>query len=509
MSHPLPPTEPHETEIAARNRGQHWAALGLLGMTAAGAAALALALTPSRGASAAPDDPRAHLVRPPEPTDHHGFYKTALRDGPSVTQACLGCHPDAASEVMHSQHWTWLGNAAQVRGQGPAHASPVQIGKKNLINNYCLSIESNWPKCTSCHAGYGWKDATFDFSVPTHVDCLVCHDRSGTYRKGEAGLPPPDVDLRAAAESVGRPGRDNCGACHFAGGGGDAVKHGDLDGTLAHPSERMDVHMGRANLACVDCHRTDRHRIAGESMSVSTGAGLRIQCTDCHDRRPHQDERLNDHAGPLACAACHVPLLALETPTKMAWDWSTAGHDIPGAEPHEYLKAKGSFRYASQVVPEYYWYNGKAERYLKGDPVDAAQGVDINHPLGSIRDPGAQIWPFKVHRGKQPYDTRLGHLLVPQTYGAGGYWETFDWRVALEQGSKAAGIPFSGEYGFIRTRMFWPISHMVAPASHALTCTDCHSEHGRLDWTALGYDGDPAFRGGRSRLGLVPKERAP
>ena len=37
------------------------------------------------------------------------------------------------------------------------------------------------------------------------------------------------VDLRLAAVSVGRPTITNCGSCHFYGGGGNNVKHGDLE----------------------------------------------------------------------------------------------------------------------------------------------------------------------------------------------------------------------------------------------------------------------------------------
>jgi hypothetical protein len=196
--------------------------------------------------------------------------------------------------------------------------------------------------------------------------------------------------------------------------------------------------------------------------------------------------------------------MAVEAPTKLVWDWSTAGVDTTTRDPHRYLKEKGSFVYAARVTPEYHWFDGRMTRYLKGDLIEAPErGVDINHPMGGIRESGAQIWPFKVHRGKQPYDTELRHLLVAQTYGAEGYWTLFDWQRALEAGSKAAGVPFSGRYGFVQTRMFWPLAHMVPPANQALTCLDCHSESGRLDWQALGYDGDPATRGGRGRLGLV------
>ena len=47
------------------------------------------------------------------------------------------------------------------------------------------------PFCTSCHAGYGWKDKNFDFSSENNVDCLACHDTTGNYKKlpGLAGHP--------------------------------------------------------------------------------------------------------------------------------------------------------------------------------------------------------------------------------------------------------------------------------------------------------------------------------
>jgi hypothetical protein len=52
---------------------------------------------------------------------------------------------------------------------------------------------------------------------------------------------PPD--LAKVAQKVGKTSRDTCGACHFFGGGGDAVKHGDLDSSLKKPGKYLDVHM--------------------------------------------------------------------------------------------------------------------------------------------------------------------------------------------------------------------------------------------------------------------------
>ncbi|NMB75815.1 MAG: tetrathionate reductase family octaheme c-type cytochrome [Myxococcales bacterium] len=454
-----------------------------------------LASSPGCSGNARPlDDPGRHVRPRLTPTDHRGLFAgLTFSDGPSVTRACLRCHPQAARDFMRTSHWLWLGEPELV----PGHQEPMRIGKRNLINNFCISTESNWKKCTMCHAGYGWKDASFDFEKEELVDCLVCHDRSGSYAKGDYGLPSEGVDLLAAARSVGRPGRDNCGVCHFAGGGGDAVKHGDLDGTLARPVERLDVHMGRRDFACTECHRAERHAIRGRMISVSTTQGNNVACTDCHAPEPHRSERLNAHVDAVACQTCHLPEVARVTPTKVAWDWSTAGRDVPGADPHHYLKIKGSFVYQRGLVPEYRWFNGRVGRYLKGDPVALDGVTPLNPPQGDIADPDARIWPFKVHRGKQPADLRYRTLLVPKTVPPDGYWVTFDWDRSLRLGSAASGIPYSGEFGFAETEMVWNLSHMIAPKDRALQCTDCHGEESRMNFAALGYPGDPADMGGR------------
>jgi hypothetical protein len=47
---------------------------------------------------------------------------------------------------------------------------------------------------------------------------------------------------------------------------------------------------------------------------------------------------------------------------------------------------------------------------------------------------------------------------------------------------KLAGLPWSGEWEFVETEMFLPISHMVSPKEMALSCTDCHRrEESRLE----------------------------
>jgi hypothetical protein len=35
------------------------------------------------------------------------------------------------------------------------------------------------------------------------------------------------------------------------------------------------------------------------------------------------------------------------------------------------------------------------------------------------------------------------------------------------------------------------IYHAIPPADEALMCPDCHRKNSRMDWQALGYEGDP------------------
>jgi len=440
------------------------------------------------------DDPWANIPTRVPHTAHTDILQGPFETGQEVTRACLECHQEAAVEVMQTVHWTWESQPYYIEGR----QGPITVGKKNSINNFCIGIQSNWAGCTSCHAGYGWEDANFDFSNPENVDCLVCHDNSGLYVKGDAGYPLEGVDLLAAAQSVGAPTRENCGGCHFNGGGGNAVKHGDLDERLYFPPGNVDVHMGEHDFLCTDCHQTEAHLVSGRSISVSLDKEDQIACTDCHNENLHADERINAHVATVACQACHIPAGATRDPTKMYWDWSTAGSDDIEESLHSYLKIKGSFVYEANFTPAYRWYNGEvAYRYIFGDKLDPEVRTPINLPAGDIRDPEAKIWPFKVHVAKQPYDTVYEYLLQPKTYGEGGFWTEFDWDLALQLGSEATGLEYSGEYGFTETEMYWPITHLVQPAEHALTCDYCHGLEGRMDWEALGYYGDPMNWGGR------------
>ena len=281
-----------------------------------------------------------------------------------MTQACLECHEDAADQVMHTTHWTWETQPITV----PWRSEPVTIGKKNQINNFCIGTQGNEKKCMTCHAGYGWEDANFDFENPQNVDCLACHADTATYAKADYGYPAEGIDLVAAAQSVRAPTRDNCGKCHFDGGGGNNVKHGDLDESLRFPSADLDVHMGEHNMVCTDCHQSKDHVIKGKLLAdnFNIDPATQVACTDCHPEDLHEDERINAHVDSVACQTCHIPTTATKDPTKVYWDWSTAGQDLP-EDHYTYLKIKGSFIYEKDYQPTYQWFDGNVSyRYLLG-----------------------------------------------------------------------------------------------------------------------------------------------
>lgn len=467
--------------------------------------------------------------------DHSKFeiLQQPFATGPEVTQACLSCHTEAAHQVQQTTHWTWEFDQPET-GQ--------MLGKKHVPNVFCGSLKSNYARCTSCHVGYGWEDNTFDFNAQQNVDCLACHDTTGSYIKTEAGAghpayedvlvngafkiendrPVKKVDLMHVAQQVGETSRATCGNCHFYGGGGDGVKHGDLDSSLVSPDHALDVHMDAdgLNFSCSTCHTTDQHSVDGSRYAVEardlhgidipgSSHGGRASCESCHGATPHDtgiNNKLNDHTDKVACQTCHIPAFARGgVPTKTFWDWSQATLKLGPLKDNgkhailfeydkdgwmSYASHKGVFEHGVNVLPDYRWFDGQVEYTLLDDVIDPSKPVSVNKVNGSYHDPASRIWPFKRMTGTQPYDKQTNRLLATNVYGPEGddaLWTNFDWAKALKVGQADAvatgdaTYPFSGEFGFVENEMFWPITHMVAPKEQALDCASCHARDGRME----------------------------
>jgi octaheme c-type cytochrome (tetrathionate reductase family) len=452
--------------------------------------------------------------------DHSDFVKGPYNEGRDVTKQCLECHDKQAADVMKTTHWTFAGTPNHVKGM---EKSTKKYGKANMINNFCTSA-FNGPdgivheSCFKCHAGYGWTRTKFDLTDKSRVDCLVCHAQKGNYDRASAGadinkaaIAKGSMNIELAAKSVGKPTLNNCGYCHFNGGGGDAVKNAGLDSTMLAADKKQDVHMaakakGGLGMQCQDCHKTKDHSVAGASSQMAH-YDARVSCEDCHSgaKAPHQKSKnaaiLAKHTASVACQTCHIPVFNKGQATKMTWNWSDVGKNIKAEEEFDketFAKHKGSFHWGQNVVPVYAWYNGKIERYMVGDKIkDPSKIVNITKPVGDIKDKTAKIYPYKYFTGTQPMDSKFKYLNTFQQYKE--LWVNFDWEKALVNGSKCGDncLPYSGKYQFVKTASYITAQHEVSPKEDALQCGECHMGGKRMDWKALGYKADPMSVGGR------------
>jgi len=460
---------------------------------------------------------KSNQINSSSTADHSKFevLQKEFKKGPDVTKACLTCHTEASKQLHKTKHWNWKFTNPDT-GQ--------EVGKQKIVNNFCLSIATNLPRCTSCHIGYGWKDNSFDFSSEQNVDCLVCHDTTDTYKKFPTAAGHPNYkdkafpkgskkiwkapDLSMIAQNVGKTRRENCGACHFYGGGGDGVKHGDLDSSMTNPDKQLDVHLGvdGLNFTCSDCHTTDGHDVKGSRINITAkdthGIDIpgrddnsRATCESCHGLQPHGstiNNKINDHTDKVACVSCHIPTYARgKVPTKMWWDWSSAGKKNADGKHIKrknkkgevtYMTKKGDFEWGENLVPEYAWLSGNIRFKQLDETINPNEIISLNTFAGSYKDPNARIWPFKVMRGKQIYDKGNNTLAIAKLFGKekSAYWKSYDWNRSIKTAMADVGANYSGEHGFVETKMYWPLAHMVAPKEKSLACSECHSKHGRL-----------------------------
>ena len=464
----------------------------------------------------APDPNEPNTPPPTEKTLHERIFTEIITSGFDATSACMICHSDIARDILDTGHWNWAGEITNIEGfEGETG------GKYSLINNLCIAVPSNEGRCTMCHPSFGWKDNTFDFADTDNVDCLVCHDTTGTYKKhptaNDGGGPPAMVvdgvvtvvdasELQDVAFNVGMPSRANCLACHALAGGGDNVKHGDLSTDLNDPNEAQDYHMGALDYTCQECHAASDHMIAG-TTALHSDEG-EVSCGDCHNEEAAhtQDDflasLLNLHTSTVACQTCHIPTFSRTQATKMEWYWDEAGEDrtdIPTQfDNPTYDKKKGRFVWDMNVTPTYMWFDGKWTRKVVNlaDTYDeegtVADPIVLAAPTATSATEGAKIHPFKKMIGRQPVDPVNQRLVVPHLFGTAGgdnpYWVAFDWGLAIEDGTTYAGQPYSGEYDFANTVMYLTINHEVAPKENALDCDNCHGN--AAFWTQVGIE-DP------------------
>ncbi len=437
---------------------------------------------------------------------HAGRFSTY--DG---TATCLACHTEEAIALHGGVHYQWKGDASETVGLASGNA-----GKLGGINDFCIYPDINWigkltnvsgqlvdGGCAKCHVGLGAKpEPVASQSQLENIDCLVCHSAAYKRTVGEvdgASRFVPDtqkmgVSILQAAVDITIPSNDRCLDCHTKAGGGNNYKRGDIEEAHRNPTRDFDVHLssranGGAGLNCIDCHTAAGHRIAGRGTDLRPRDSQdEVSCTKCHGSTPHDNSDLNKHTSRVNCTVCHIPTFAKVAPTDMARDWSLPGELNTASGLYEPANVK-----MTNVIPEYLFFNGTSYFYQFGDPaVEEANGIiTMSAPLGDVTQTGAKIYAFKHHLGNQPIDPVTRNLL-PLKIGL--FFQTGGIDQAVQQGAKEIGWSNNG-YEFAQTERFMGLFHEVAPSGQALSCNDCHSDGGRMDFPALGYSPNATYNG--------------
>lgn len=441
-------------------------------------------------------------------------------NGPST---CIACHEKEAHDALSSIHMQWSGPTPNL-----SNTIGESIGKADRgINTFCSYAPSSKGACYGCHVR---ADGNSGHAPEVgDVDCLMCHN--DTYQRkfvadtenpltvtnilGETrdyvfGLQdpvtgdyftepnyskmPPGTTMEELAQNVHQPTRKSCLRCHAKAGGGDWTKRGDMGLNSAAPTVYEDIHMspdqGGEDMSCIDCHKTQDHKIGGRGIDLRADEMVAPGCTDCHDATPHSNNKLNQHAqGQVACQTCHIPEFAKGGATEMSRDW---------LEPHwnpAFCAGQGGWVgheiKVSNVKPEYRFFDGTSYVYNLGETIapDVNGVFNMARANGSIFDGKSQIVPIKNHYSNMPLHDASQEIIAPEIMQM---FMTGDFDNAVQKGMANMGI--TGSYTMVPVNAEMLITHGVGPEETALDCNDCHAGDGKtpdgskqLPFAELGY----------------------
>ncbi len=436
-----------------------------------------------------------------------GTHATLTYTGPTM---CLSCHADKATGMAAGVHYTWSGPYTQITNK-----TAGTVGGKidKAMNAYCINTLGNWNGCGSCHVGLGAKPGTVA-DATKNIDCLICHQPGyKRVRNAVTGLFEPDlakmtITMDQAVQTVAKPTKSDCLQCHAKGGGGDALKRGDLaliNGTTT--DRNYDVHMATtgANLKCQQCHAFVNHsQMAGRGSDLrpkGTTTAVNCSTSSCHSTKTsltssHSTYDTSHHVGRVACQACHIPVYGKKaadavvdpltgygnqaTETYRTWqtpEWSVLNN-----------RWEPTVTRANNLKPVYAFFDGTSwVSDLNDVPVlDPATGAyKISRPNGGINTANTKLYPFKYKTSLAPRHIASGKLIALNT---AVYFKTGDPVQAIQSGLVNMGYNAADAYDYVKTDEYQMLNHTVSPKTAALACTACHGPTAtQLSLPKLGY----------------------
>ena len=281
----------------------------------------------------------------------HIQFTATFATGPSVTAACVKCHDQKARQMLSSNHFTWLGSSNMV-----GRTTPGSIGKRNVINNFCVANASNESRCMQCHPSYSTaptKDpVTGAIAVNTgpmylwssnaavdlgKIDCLVCHANLGTskYVKSPAGFGAPWIStpsscapscaanqICSATDSAGLAWTDGMAHCRAPVSATEIVPALNAAANSIGATQRSNCGFchfnagGGDNVKMGDLGSALKAPTVDVDVHMGSAASYAPKlCSNCHEAGNHilQGAGLSipvDNEGRLTCTDCHSGLHA-------------------------------------------------------------------------------------------------------------------------------------------------------------------------------------------------------
>ncbi len=480
----------------------------------------------------ADDFPMGKINRPcPKPGS---FAMTAwaeivpLETGDTLSEGCGQCHIGGQYQAPLGEMMPFYSTTQDEKDAIDClicHAVAYDMNRKQVV------VDANglkrWDQDRSMRAAVS-------VTTPTAQTCLRCHQHNFG---GDIYVDEADSSYMQSMVNTGesRP----------------RVLHpGSKRGTPYSPT--WDVHAA-AGMSCIECHVTEGHYIAKGTHTTTMMANdlpnVEITCDGCHTLQPHAEdaelaEYLNGHTDIIACQTCHIPTLHPDNATMRDFD-HTVFEEHPGI--FIYDDAVKENLPGSGIV--YRWWNGDAT--FLGNPIgDNPNGEnlyqfytanrvwpeyedfdydtwyeDVMRPIAQ-NGRASKLYAMKLFNGKQHIDLAnmgpFGGMFVP--YNLPTYYTTGDPDKAAAAEMDKSMMPMmygfmfkyymmdkfmsfmavdgwnTGAYEDVRqiknvearwipTDASLEISHAIRRVG-ALTCGDCHSPEGVLDFEQLGYSDD-------------------
>jgi len=393
--------------------------------------------------------------------DAHQAIERKPASAAEANRLCLTCHREADHQVRASIHWTWQ-RERKVNGRRQT------LALQDDLSRYGIGAGANTEICGRCHIRIEEK------GKPDTADCLLCHDTTGRYGPGLPVRELQDIVRRAGPTSP-----RTCTRCH----GRDCGLRPDQESGSAYME---DVHLRRAGLTCRSCHPAVGHTIARTPADIlRPGQG----CLACHPAQVHSQPELDRHTRTMTCTSCHVPAYGTATPVVLAWNW-LQGDSRTLFTTEGGLAAGQGFILGRRLSPILLWSDGGEQLYTRGERIRPGSTVVLAGP--STRSEHSRLAPFSVQYGTQMVDAKYRYLISPLlTMTRAPFLSRTDMDRALREGMTGIRLPFSGQTRVVSTVQYRSLHHGTAPADQALGCLDCHGTAGRIDWTGLGFSGDP------------------